>query len=373
MTLDQIAENLDPGLPPSNPLDAWGTGNNHDEQYEKLIRILLDDPDTGAFAFVVDLAGEETDPSYSGIAERICSSTEKPFAVLSNLSSAISPETSTHLRALGVPILEGTSTGLSAFRHLFALRDFRSLPPLEDQPRPSDEVRDRWRERLADDQPWNEAEGLALLEAYGIPVGQSIPCRSADEVTAAGEALGYPVVLKSAAEGLSHKSDTGGVVLGLGNAMNLLGAYAEMSGRLGPEVLVAKQVAGGVELALGIVHDDQFGPLVLVGGGGVLTELLADRRMTLPPLDHVRAGRLLDGLKARPLLDGFRGSAPADLGAVADAVVRLSVLASDLGDAIEALDVNPLICTPDGCIAVDALVIPRRASGTSDRPSRGDA
>jgi hypothetical protein len=99
-----------------------------------------------------------------------------------------------------------------------------------------------------------------------------------------------------------------------------------------------------------------FGPLVLVAAGGVLVELLKDRKLGLPPLDQTAAHRLIDGLASRPLLDGFRGGPPADVDALARAVSRLSVLAADLGDRIAALDVNPVIVSPDGCVAVDALV-----------------
>jgi hypothetical protein len=114
----------------------------------------------------------------------------------------------------------------------------------------------------------------------------------------------------------------------------------------------------GTELALGMVRDPQFGPVVLVAAGGVLVEVLCDRRTALPPLDEPRASALIDRLSVRPLLDGVRGRHAADVGAVARALVRLSALALDLGDRIEALDVNPLLAGPDGCMAVDALVIP---------------
>jgi len=166
------------------------------------------------------------------------------------------------------------------------------------------------------------------------------------------------VALKTAAPGVAHKSDAGGVRLGLDGPGPLAGAYADLAARLGPRVLVAAMAGPGVELALGVVADPQFGPLVMVAAGGVLVEVLADRRFALPPLDHRGARAMLDRLAARPLLDGARGGPPADLGAVADALVRLSFLAVDLGDRLAALDVNPLVAGPDGCVAVDALVVP---------------
>jgi acetate---CoA ligase (ADP-forming) len=122
----------------------------------------------------------------------------------------------------------------------------------------------------------------------------------------------------------------------------------------------------GVELALGVVVDPQFGPLVMVAAGGVLVEVLRDRRFALPPLDRERALAMLDRLAVRPLLDGVRGGRPVDLEAVADAAARLSVLAVDLGDRLAALDVNPLVAGPGGCLAVDALVV-----ATSAAPSAG--
>jgi acyl-CoA synthetase (NDP forming) len=115
----------------------------------------------------------------------------------------------------------------------------------------------------------------------------------------------------------------------------------------------------GVELALGLVADPQFGPLVVVAAGGVLVEALGDRVTALPPVDRAGARGLIDRLSVRPLLDGVRGAPPADVDAVADAVVRLSAVALDLGDLIEAVDVNPLIAGPEGCRAADALLIPR--------------
>jgi hypothetical protein len=120
---------------------------------------------------------------------------------------------------------------------------------------------------------------------------------------------------------------------------------------------VSAQIPPGVELALGIVRDPTFGPLVLVAAGGVLVELLGDRRLAFPPLDEAAARRLIDGLQVRPMLDGVRGAPAADVAAVARAVSRLSILASDLGDLLDAVDVNPLIVGPDGIVAVDALVI----------------
>jgi succinyl-CoA synthetase beta subunit len=205
----------------------------------------------------------------------------------------------------------------------------------------------------------SELGGLALLADYGLPVVAARPVVTADDATAAADAIGYPVVVKTAALGITHKSDVGGVRIGLPDADAVRNAYEDIAGRLGPESVVAAMVPAGVEVALGVVVDPTFGPLVLVAAGGVLVEVLHDRRLALAPLDADGARRLIDCLQIRPILDGVRGAPPADVDGLARAVSRLSVLAADLGDLLAALDVNPMIVSPDGCIAVDALVEPR--------------
>jgi len=115
----------------------------------------------------------------------------------------------------------------------------------------------------------------------------------------------------------------------------------------------------GVEIALGIVRDPQFGPLVLVGAGGVLVEIMRDRRLAMPPLDEARARSMIDRLEVRPLLNGIRGQPAADVDALTRTIAAMSWLAQDLGDHLEAIDANPVICGPSGCVAVDALLILR--------------
>jgi hypothetical protein len=177
---------------------------------------------------------------------------------------------------------------------------------------------------------------------------------------AAADSVGYPVVLKTDEPGIQHKSDVGGVLLGLADASQLAAAYADLAARLGPRALVCQTVPAGVELALGVARDPELGPLIVIGAGGILVELLADRAVALPPVPALMARELVDGLRVRALLAGARGAPAADLDAVVAAITGLSELALELGDELEALDVNPLICGPDGAIAVDALAIARQ-------------
>jgi succinyl-CoA synthetase beta subunit len=223
----------------------------------------------------------------------------------------------------------------------------------------ADDVRTRWRDRLAQGTGVSELEGLSLLEDYGVPVVRAKAADSAEQALAVAGAMGFPVAMKTAAPGVIHKSEVAGVLLGLEDGGEVATAYEDLERRLGPKVVVAQMARTGVELAIGIVRDPQFGALVLVAAGGILIELLDDRRLAFPPLDERRSRELIDALTVRRLLDGVRGEAPADVGALARALSRLSLLAQDLGEQLDALDVNPVIVSPDGCVAVDVAVLPR--------------
>jgi acyl-CoA synthetase (NDP forming) len=355
-TLRDVAARLEPGLPAVNPLDAWGTDKDPYNIFVDCSRHLADDPDTGAFAYVVDLHSDRAERGHAWAAQRVWASTDKPFAVVCSVTSAIQESAAARLRSAGVPVLEDVTSGLRAFQHLFERRDASTLPsPTPPDPVPRETVR-RWREALAAGEGLGEARALEMLADYGVPVARTVAATDLEGILAAAGRLGYPVALKTAAA--SHKTELGGVTLGIRDEDALEAAYSEMSSRLGPAVTVQEMVEPGIEMALGVAHDLQFGPLVMVAAGGVLIETLGDRRLALPPLDEVRAAKLIDRLDARPVLDGVRGAPPADVNALARALSRLSLLTRDLGDLIGALDVNPVIVGPRGCVAVDALVEP---------------
>ena len=362
---------LDPGLPPVNPLDFWGTGRDSHEIITGCVRALLEDPEVAALAFSVDLTSEEhPEMGYIAMARETFPETEKPFAMLSNFSSGIDRSDAKLLDGDGIPVLEGTLTGLAAFKHLFAYRDFRARAPVSGGSPASDEVRERWVARLSSGEPFDELEGLALLADYGIPVVESVRVETLEGAIVAAERIGFPIALKTAAPGVQHKSDVGGVRLGVDDSVSLEDAYSDLERELGPLVTVAPMAPPGVEIALGVVRDSQFGPLVLVGAGGVLVEMLSDRHLAMPPLDEDRARSMVGELKVRPLLDGVRGQPSADIDALSRALVALSWLARDLGEHFEALDANPVICGSDGCVAVDALVIPAPVNRPGN-PGRG--
>jgi succinyl-CoA synthetase beta subunit len=216
---------------------------------------------------------------------------------------------------------------------------------------------ERWRGRLTAGGTLSEAESLSMLGDFGITVSQSVSASSEQQVVAAAGELGYPVVLKSAKEGLLHKSDQGGVVLGIDDAPLLRQMYRLMAARLGADVLLAPMAPTGVEMFLGVKRDPQFGPVVLLGFGGVLAETVGDVQFALPPFDAAHARRCVDRMTLRPLLDGVRGAAPVDVDAFCEAAARFSSLVHALGDVLAEVDVNPVIVHQNGAIAVDALVV----------------
>jgi acetate---CoA ligase (ADP-forming) len=368
-TLGRLTDLLDPGLVPANPLDVWGTGADTRQLFGESLVTLAADPAVQAVALAVDLVHElDGDQSYPLAMLDVAERTDKPLAVLSNLASAIDGDQARQLRAAGVPVLEGTRSGLLALRHLLAHTRRADMAGESDEPDAagapgSAAVRPDRQARGTALLARGEACGAALLELlaeYGIDVARARPAADLPTALAAADDIGYPVVLKTDAPRVLHKSDVGGVLLGIANAAELAAAYADLACRLGPRVLVSQAVPAGVELALGIVADPQLGPLVVVGAGGVLVELLSDRAVALPPVSTALAAELLADLRIRALLSGVRGAPPADIDAVIRAIRSLSALALELGDQLAALDINPLICGPHGAIAVDALAIPRR-------------
>jgi acetate---CoA ligase (ADP-forming) len=367
-TKQQLAEVLGPGLPPVNPLDAWDTSGRAHDVFTRCLHLLHDDPATAAVAFAVDLVADESDDVYPVVALATAAATTKPFAVLCNLRSAIDQNKARVLRDAGVPVLEGTETGVLAIGHLLARRDFVSRR-LTSTPAPAVDSRraEHWRARVSG-RALGETAAMDLLAAYGIPTVRCLEAGDVDRAVDAGATIGWPVALKTAAPGIAHKTERDGVHLDLADEVQLRRAYGDIASRLGPRVTVAAMFPSApsdVEVHLGIVVDQQFGPLMVVAAGGLLVEVFDDRRVAIPPIGVAQAGALIERLRISRLFDGVRGQPPVDRLAVARALSALSQLAVELGDVLEAVDINPLIAGPGGCFAVDALVIPaQRVVGT---------
>jgi acetate---CoA ligase (ADP-forming) len=361
-TTQRLAKAIDPGLKPGNPLDVWGTGRDTEPLFAECLSVLAADPAVAAVALAVDLVPEfDGDEAYPRAMLTVAAGTGKPVAVLAGLPGAVDPAAAAWLRGVGIPVLEGTRSGLLALRHLLdhAERQ-RPEPPPPGQPSPGQPSpgRQRWAPVLAGGPP-GSAVLFDLLRDYGIAAVRAIPAGTRAAALAAAAEIGYPVVLKT--EGVAHKSDVGGVRLGLAGPDAAGAAYDDLAARLGPDVLVCETAAPGTELALGLVRDAALGPLLVISAGGVLIEIFSERAVVLPPVTRASALGVISSLRLAAVLAGARGQPPADLGAIADAVTGLSRLAGDLGDLLDALDINPLICGPSGAVAADVLAVIRLA------------
>jgi acyl-CoA synthetase (NDP forming) len=211
-----------------------------------------------------------------------------------------------------------------------------------------------------------EREAKAVLGLYGVPVVGERLAQSADDAVSAAEALGYPVVLKVDSEDLPHKTEAGVIRLNLRNADEVRTGYAAVmanAGKVSPPpringVLVQPMVPEGIEMVVGSRNDPLFGPLVVVGLGGVLVEVLNDTALSPAPVTPFEAEGLLRQLKGVKLLEGFRGMQPVDMKRLAQVISDVSRFAADHRDSVAELDVNPLICAADRITAVDALIVP---------------
>ena len=365
-TARKLAGLLEYGLEPVNPTDVWGSGRDWRNVYGGCMSALAADEDAAMTVMFCELGYPGVPPEdFFAIAEEVDRATEKPVFICQHWSRMQDRAALARSLTSDVPVFDGTQTFLTALHRAMQRRDRGALPAGVPETPPGAEVAARWRRRLAAPEPLGEDESLDLVADFGVATPRRRLVGSAEEAVAAAAALGGPVALKTAAGGRAHKSDVDGVRLGLAGAEAVRAAYGDMAGRLGPRCLVAAMAPPGVELAAGIVVDPQFGPLVMVAAGGTLVETLRDRRFLLPPATARDARRALDALACRPLLDGARGREAADLEAVATALARLALLARTLGDVIAEADVNPLIAGARGCVAVDALVVPRGGRGTA--------
>jgi acetate---CoA ligase (ADP-forming) len=359
-TQAKLKARLDYGLDPVNPLDAWGTGHDYEGIFRDCMSALLEDQDTAIGALCVETrSGNSLHEGYARAMGEAHAKTTKPVVFINNVAQVGDDKLALQVTHSGIPVMIGLDAGLAAIKGEMGRRDFRARPPMKPSPAPKG-MRDKWRARLLQGTALDESESLALLTDYGLPV---LPHRIVENAAAAERAaaeLGYPVVLKTAMPGILHKSDLGGVKLNLAGAAALRAAYDEMAKRLGARALLAPMAAKGFELSFGAKLDPQFGPVVMVGAGGILIEFMSDRAVALAPFDEDEARRHVDSLALRPLLDGKRGAAPSDVAALAAALARFSVMVADLGELAQEIDINPMLAGPKGCVALDALIVPAK-------------
>jgi acyl-CoA synthetase (NDP forming) len=274
------------------------------------------------------------------------------------LSMLCSSDVRAEFEAVGLLVFEDPSRAVSAIGVLCEiterLRTTRSLPPppMQAITLPS--------------KASSEFEALDILRAVGIEGPLRAHANDVKEASLAASKIGFPVVLKISSPGIAHKSDIGGVVIGLksseaveeaGNAM-LASLHRQAADAKVDGFLVAAMVPDGVEVILGVSRDPTFGPIVMLGSGGVLAELLGDVTFRMAPFGETTARRMIQEVRIGRLLAGFRGRPPGDIDALAAALVKLSAFAFAHQDRLDSLDINPLkvLPAPNGVVALDALI-----------------
>jgi acyl-CoA synthetase (NDP forming) len=245
----------------------------------------------------------------------------------------------------------------------------RALAQPRAAPTTIDEDRRRRARRLLADQPRTElpaAVAWELLGLYGVPFAEEHIVASADEARTKAQELGYPVVAKVNAIDAPHRTDLGLVVLDLADSNTVAAAFDQLAARAADlglddaEVVLQPMIAGGTEIIVAARSDPESGPFVMVGAGGVLAEVLADRQVAAAPLGLDDARELVDGLRIAGVLRGARGAPALHIEGLADVVVRLGAMAVELEAMLDELEINPLIVRRDGVVAVDVLAAATR-------------
>jgi len=383
---DPTMSELDQSLPPQwsrrNPVDVLGDAKS--KLVAKAATIVLQDPGVDALLVIITPQAMTNPTAIAKEVAALAAATPKPV-LAAWLGGAAMREGTSLLSEAGIPTYATPEQAVRAFMTLVTYS--RNLGALYETPRdirvdlPLDRkgLRARFAGLLASAAgPLSEAQSKELLSSYGIPVTRPVTAATADDAVPAADAMGYPVVLKVLSPDITHKTDVGGVALDLADAAAVRAAFAAILAsvaRKAPDarlegVTVQTMARGrdGLEMILGVKKDPTFGTVVMAGMGGTAAEIYRDRTIGFPPLNERLARLMLEGLRMRPLLEGYRGQPAAAVDKLIEVLVRLSYLAADFPEVAE-LDVNPLLVTPEGVLALDARIVgDRGAAEDPDRP-----
>ncbi|HWO58212.1 MAG TPA: GNAT family N-acetyltransferase [bacterium] len=372
-------------LPPSwshaNPVDVLGDATP--KRIEKAMQIVLDDPQVDALLVIVTPQAMTNPTGMARAVGTLAASTSKPI-LAAWLGGQSMREGRQLLIDAGVSAYRTPEQAIRAFMTLVAYA--RNLETLYETPKdmPVDfawdrrQIRADFMAQIGESVILPEHIAKSLVAAYGIPTTRTLVAADAEAACAAADQLGYPVVLKILSPEITHKSDVGGVALNLPDAAAVRAAFAAITAGAaatmpqaridGVTVQPMATVRDTVELIAGIRKDPAFGTVILVGMGGVTAELFGDRAIGFPPLNERLARWMLESLKIWPLLKGYRGRPPVDVGKLIESLIRLSYLAADYPEIAE-LDINPLLAGPQGVVALDArIILDREAVGRDAEP-----
>jgi acetate---CoA ligase (ADP-forming) len=356
---------IDPGVPAENPLDVGAAVGVQAPKFAEICKVVCADPTVDLITVQGLLPVSPEDPFNPEPLRSVAQSTDKPVLAFGRMAQNVSDTGRKFQQETGVPYIQGLPETVRALQalvhHAAALR--RGVRPLQ----PPAGRLDTLDAKAAFD---------ALLAERGIAAPRSALARTADEAAAAAARIGFPVAVKIDSPGASHKTEVGGVALHLADAAAVRTAAETMAKRLvaqQPDATIdgflVQEMVDGVEMIVGVREDPQFGPLVAVGLGGVLVEVIKDVAIRLLPIDEDDARDMLLSLRGAPLLGAFRGRSPRDMDALIRSIVGLSEVFCDYRPWLSDIEINPLIVLAknEGVRAVDVRTV-RRA-----RPERAAA
>ncbi|MCP5368574.1 MAG: acetate--CoA ligase family protein [Hyphomicrobiales bacterium] len=344
----------------ANPVDVTASAMEDTSLLTRTIDMLLDAPQcdsVGAFMTPVAATDEFTDQLVASLAQSRARHPDKPFALCMPAPAGIRAR----YEAGGNMVFDTPERAVDAFAALARFRagfergagDPPPALPAGAEPVPAEAV--------------GEVAAKAILAAAGIPVPREVLASDPDAAVAAAADMGGPVAMKIVSPDIAHKTEIGGVLLGVAGADAVAAGFATLMDRARAAhpgarldgVSVAEMVTGGVETVIGAQVDPTFGPVVMFGLGGIFVEVLKDVSFRLAPFGVDEARRMVREIRGFPLLAGARGAEPADLDALAQALARVSAFAAANADRLESLDINPFRVLPKGALALDALIVPK--------------
>lgn len=371
-TVGRLQTILPSFITPQNPLDTTGLPFADGNVYRQALDYLAGDGGIGVITAVQDAPpglDEDGAREYLPIAQGLVDFSRTaavPVVVVSNLADGHHPLFREPLRRAGVPLLQGTAVALKAIKHLLTPVPTSNYPAMA---QPAAAVGAVWQKRFEEGAPFTEREAKHLLAAHGIRTPREGLATSAAEAARLAAEIGFPVVLKIESPDITHKSDVGGVWVGVAGETAVYQAYTHIMATVSaalPQarlhgVVVQEMVTGGVEAFVGISRYAPFGFGAVVGVGGVLVEVVGETAVDLLPLTPESAQALVESTRLHKLLTGFRGAKPADRLALIEAILKLAHIAHLYGDYLETIELNPIAVLPEGqgiCV-LDAVILCR--------------
>lgn len=362
VTLKKLNDMLPDFATPRNPLDMTAALCYDADAFASGITTVMSDPsiEMGLVGLTIsDKVTVSNDIMFEGIRRAFEQIPDKPLAVMSFMEAARNKELVERFQNAGIPVLPTTKYGFRALQHL---QDFISHDTIKREARLAIPEA-----HSANTRALSEYESKKLLADNGVPVDLGYIARTKAEVKEYAEKIGYPLVMKVESNDILHKSDVGGVMLNIKSLEQAEEAYDKILANAAQHapnakingILMQKMLKAGTEMIIGLNSDPQFGPMLLVGMGGVFVEVFKDAALYPVPLNHDEALHMLQSLKSFKLLNGYRGNPPADIEALTDMMVKISDFAYRKKDTLKELDMNPLFVYPkgEGVAIADALAV----------------